>query len=66
MNVGQIRVDCVFYNVEKNVRTPVSQVFANEEHANKWVEHLKTEEDILWIEVYKKTKNGEQIISCWW
>lgn len=66
MNIGQIRVDCAFYNVEKNVRTEMSQVFNNEEFADKWIKHLKKEDDILWIEAYKKTSYGEEMILCWW
>lgn len=41
MKLGQIKVDCVFYNVKKNVRVPMTQVFGNEEYANNWIEHLK-------------------------
>ena len=66
MKLGQIKVDCVFYNVKKNIRVPMTQVFSNEEYANNWIEHLKMQDDVVWIEAYKQTKHGEQMILYWW
>ena len=65
MNIGQIRVDCVFYNIEKNVRVPMTQIFDNKANANCWVAWLKKQDEIVLIEVYKQTQHGEMLTECW-
>lgn len=66
MKLGEIKVECVFYNKKKNIRIPICQIFKNEVYANEWVEWLKEQDEIVTLTMTKQMGYGEEVMLYWW